>query len=232
MRFATISEMFHEFSRGRVSALYASAGTDTRPITFTHPEFFQHHGIEAPSPEFFVYVDRGATPPLSFDDAHTTITPDEVQDFEVGTLPARAFAATFRSDQYSDRTVHVVQLTGENEVVSAMMYRDRWVPDFFIGVADGCHAFGGNKHCVNDLRLHGADAATVAHAALPRWWITDHFNSADIPNPLPAGGVVGSTDEAFPVQFRKVALLSAQWGHYGRGSIPGATLFAVERVAA
>jgi hypothetical protein len=38
-----------------------------------------------------------------------------------------------------------------------------------------------------------------------------------------------SLDERFPFTYRKVALLSSDWGTYADDATAGATLFAVER---
>jgi hypothetical protein len=41
--------------------------------------------------------------------------------------------------------------------------------------------------------------------------------------------VVEPLDDSFSFAFRKIALLSSDWGTYGYGAMPGATLFRVER---
>ena len=79
---------------------------------------------------------------------------------------------------------------------------------------------------MNRLTTWGLPADTARRIPVPRWWITDHFGDASIPNPLEPGCVVRSVHAGFPHASRKVALPASDWGHYGRrGPIPGATLF-------
>ena len=139
-------------------------------------------------------------------------------------------------DQYDRDLVRPLELSQEGQqaadlggaVLIAAVQADQRVPDLFIGVCDGC-AFGGNDHCVNRLTTWGRRAGVVERIALPRWWIADHFTSANIPDPIPAGSVVTSSELGFPYQLRKRALLSTEWSRYGGWSaLGGATLFEVE----
>jgi len=113
-----------------------------------------------------------------------------------------------------------------NEAFAPIAAARAWVPKLFIGVTDGCR-LGGNRNCVNRLDLGGLSSSQADSVPLPAWWITDHFKEAVVPGSLPVGDLVSSKNSAFPAAFRKVALLSTDWGHYGHGAIGGATVFAV-----
>ncbi|HEX5557402.1 MAG TPA: hypothetical protein VFX13_07250, partial [Gaiellales bacterium] len=134
-------------------------------------------------------------------------------------------------DPWPPRNVVALSVGGKNREWAGRMRREDWVPDVFIGVCDGCRLGGTPRDfCVNRLVRHGMSAGDARATRLPRWWITDHFADAQPTGQLAVGDYITSTDPDFPVRFRKRALLSSEWGHYGHGAIPGATLFQVDPV--
>jgi hypothetical protein len=214
-----------------ITALYASAGSDTKPLTFTHPRHLADCGVSSvPSPNLFVYVDRGDDSALSFGDALTSIATVTEEPIELAGISGRLLLVHWRSETHDDRTLAVVRLRTENETLARHAWQEGWVPDLFIGVCDGCR-FGGNQHCVNKLALpRGMPESLASRVPTPRWWITDHFQGARPYGRLEPGDLVEAEDRRFPFRFKMLALLSQTWGHYRSHGIPGATLFEVERV--
>lgn len=212
-----------------VPALYASAGGDTRALVFLHPDFLRAREAAAvPAPNVFIFVDRDPQGDPSFVDGRTDLTADALERIVIAGLPGwlrkvRYTPGPEDTRGYAARSVAVIGIEASNEVVSAAMAREDWVPDVFIGVCDGC-SFGGNKNCVNDLSRRGLDAATAARVRVPRWWVTDHFKDAEW-----SGDFVISTDRSFPFRFRRVALLTTDWGRYNWGTRPGTMVYEVAR---
>jgi hypothetical protein len=225
MNFNSLSALQAGFAPGLSTALYASAGADTKALVFTHPEFYEHRSVTAVAPEFFIYVDRAPPATLSFQDAHTTIA-GQSQSGSVAGLPATFMDVTVTSDRYANRTLKVAYIQAENTDVGLLTFSEQWAPDTFIGVTDGCR-FGGNLSCVNNLSRLDLSPAQAAAVKLPKWWITDHFVNHEPFDELRDGDVVRSADPLFPVAFHKLALLSGDFGRYGRGAIRGATIFEV-----
>ncbi len=67
---------------------------------------------------------------------------------------------------------------------------------------------------------------------MPRWWITDHFRNERPYAALRNDDYIESQDDAFPFRFKKVALLSSDWGNYADAAMRGASLFEVETLPA
>jgi hypothetical protein len=219
---------------GTGSCLYASAGGDGRVLSFTHPEFLVVRGAEGvPSTGLYVLLDRDTprdTDQLTqrMGDEDTTVRVCHHEEVNVHGIQGELLAVEWNSasERFSSRMLGVLMLRTENEQASPIFRAAGWVPDLFVGVCDGC-SFGGNEHCVNRLTTWGMPTRITQTIQVPRWWITDHFAHATMPNPMCVGDVVQSVHPDFPFSFRKVALLSGAWGHYGHGPLPGATLFEV-----
>lgn len=212
-----------------VSALYASAGGDTRAIVFLHPEFLRaRKAIDVPAPNLFIFVDRDSQADPSFNDGYTDLTTETLERIVIAGLPGwlrkiRYTPGPEDTHGYAARIVALIGIEASNEIVSAAMAREDWVPDVLIGVCDGC-SFGGNKSCVNELSRRGLDAATAARIRVPRWWITDHFKGAEW-----SGDFVISADPSFPFRFRRVVLLTTDWGRYNWRKRPGTMVYEVLR---
>ena len=222
------------------TALYPCSGTDTKAFTFTHPAFFEHRGIVGiPAPNVFVFVDNQDpfdkhNPRFEFHDDRTRV---ETESFERTTVFGQAgyiFDLVWESTtspewgHLSQRKLSVLFLVADWRKFPHYFRDSQWVPDVFIGVCDGCR-FGGNAECVNELETHGVPDSLLRSIPVPRYYITDHFRNAVEVNKLEAGDLVTSRDVRFPLRFKKMALLSTEWGHYGHGTLGGATLFEVEK---
>ncbi len=230
-------------------ALYASAGQDSKVLTFLHPEFLSKRSKSQISKiDLFILLDRfyalgeehqddDVAADLSYVDEETAITQSNAQEYQVDRFPARTADITWTSHRpdVSSYETKVLFIRCDNEQFSAICQRDRWAPDVFIGVCDGCN-FGTSNHCVNELTTHGIPREMMQEVVLPKWWITDHMGNCQMldeagtsqVHQLRDGDLVRSLDPEFPVQFRKIALLSSDWGHYGCAEIRGATLFKLE----
>jgi hypothetical protein len=215
-----------------VSALYPSAGPDTKQFTFTHPEFFARRGLaEVPDPNVYVLVDVNAQPPPAFTDAATELATTDAELLTVGGVEMQLLTVRHHSDTFADRTIAVVSVTIDNREIQPIWHREDFVPDVFIGVNDGCR-WGGNpkEFCVNRLNVPPGMPQAVADAIrVPRWWIADHFMDIQAFVELGVGGLIRSSDARFPFAYRKVALLSSDWGKYAGPAMAGATLFETVR---
>jgi hypothetical protein len=210
------------------TALYPSAGLDTRPLTFLHPSVLAARAPDAgcPAPRFFVYGDRSRAFRNGFHDGRTRITIIWRRPLDAD---AKLYGLEWQSDCFESRRYVIAYFRSENGDLAALAHREGWTPDVFIGVCDGC-AFGGNPPhlCVNRLTRHGRSVQDARTVALPRWWVTDHFSDASVPDPFTLGSVVTSTDSQFPVRFRGHGCLSREWGGYRNWSaLRGTWLFEV-----
>jgi hypothetical protein len=215
-----------------VSALYPSAGFDTKQFTFTHAEFFARRGLaEVPAPNVYVLVDVRAQPPPAFTDTATEIETTDTERLTVGGIEMQLLTVRHHSDTFADRTVAVVSVTIDNREIQPIWHREGFLPDFFIGVCDGCRGGGNPKqYCVNRLNVPAAMPQALADAVrVPRWWIADHFMDVQPFAELRVGEHIRSTDPRFPFAYRKVALLSSDWGRYAGPTMAGATLFETVR---
>ena len=215
-----------------VTALYASAGADTREYTFLHPEFLSRHELsDVPAPNVFVLVDHAKQPDPEFSDPATTIETLSSEPVQASGIAMRLSRVRYTSDQFGAREIVGLTIKADNRAVQPIWHREGWIPHIFIGVCDGCR-YGGNppEACVNRLDVPpGVPLAEAAAVQVPRWWVTDHFRDNKPFNELGPGALVESTDDRFPFKFRKLGLLSSEWGRYGGTVLPGATLFEVVR---
>ncbi len=216
-----------------VSAVYPCAGQDTKALTFTHPEFLQHRLIEGvPAPNTFIYIDKEKHH-LDFSDQDTEIVVSQVEGDSFYGIEAQFYQLTWRSLAPQDwltlteRNIFAAYIVADWRCIPGLFYNINFVPDYFIGVCDGCR-FGGNDECVNELTTRGLSREDASKIPVSHYYITDHFIQAEIPNPCRNGDTIFSCDARFPFSFRKLALLSSDWGHYGGGGpLRGATLFQV-----
>lgn len=217
--------------RGDVTALYASARDDTGPFGFLHPAFLARRGVPMPAPTAYVYVDKAGPgdsfgPRLAFEDPQTRVWTSEVYEVRVAGHPAWALEVeTETGDPSERRTCRVLRIRTRNDEVFRLCAAEGWTPQVFIAVKDGC-AMGGNEGCENSLELEGSPLRYLP--GLPGWWVTDHLGRLRGGWCVP-GRLITSPDPAFPVAFRKVALLSTGWG-FERRPFCGATVFEVESV--
>jgi hypothetical protein len=223
------------------TALYASAGYDTKAISFLNPGFLMDRGVDGyNAPEFFIYIDRSYVDqspiPFSYKDENTIITTDWNIEIDYFDYAGHCIGITYDSKKYGKRRVSILFVAMENKDIFPIMQNERWIPDTFIGVCDGC-CFGGNMDgCVNTLE------PSPINMPMPKYWVTDHFSilgrgilgtfdtyRANLPNPLPVSEDVISPNRNYRYKFRKVALLSSDWGGYAshHPQLGGATLFRV-----
>lgn len=247
LRVETFAEL-EAYVAGKLSvapctALYASSGADLRALTFTHPDALAARGAPPElAPSLYVYVDRWGRwddSAYEFADGRTRIEVEQTTPLQVGRFRGRLLLVRWRAEpgsshpEFRPRLIALAVMRGQNEDVASHLALESWVPVLFIGVNDGCLGFGGNRHCVNELTVHGFPRELLQGGLVPRWWVTDHFRNA---NPVGAefrpGDYVVSVEEGFPLRFRKLAFLSSEFGtRYGTAlSLAGATLFEVERV--
>ena len=196
---------------GDSTCLYPSAGSDFKVLSLTHPHSLFTRGVHGfPEIGVYVVVDKNGFN-LSGEHLGDCQTRMEISARFKGTVsgfPAELLVVQWYSnnqeDVYASRTLAMVLLETTNQASSIQFHREGWCADVFVGITDGCR-FGGNSHCVNDLRRGGP-----ANIKVPVWWITDHFVGATLPNPMAVGDRVVS-DSDFPFVFEKAALLSSSW---------------------
>ncbi|WP_217924679.1 hypothetical protein [Miltoncostaea oceani] len=213
-------------------ALYPSAGADTMPlIQLSKARCLAAIGDGPQAVGVFAYVDNQPVleprAQLAFKDARTSI--ETAQSIPVSIAGRPAWMLSVRVTSHSERwstVCAVIRIEADNSVVASWCEKEGWRPDIFIGVCDGCGAFGGNQgRCVN--ALHGSG---FLGPQTPDWWITDHFPSAEPPRF--EGSHVLSTEDGFPYALRRVARMGGWPGGYGRWhpEVRGSTLYRVERV--
>ena len=204
-----------------ISALYVSSGTDTKAITFTHPQFLARQiGAEVEPPKFFVYVDKDVDPgsgELSFDDGRTIIRTIEQEPFDVHGFPGQLARVRMESPELDSGTaadlrgdVGLLRVQADNEAFALAALEEEWSPSCFIGVCDGCGAFGGNTRCENQVL--NLETSIPVRLRTP-WWVTDHLpGSTAHGGDDPANGdEVNSTEPEFPARLRQRAFMSTNW---------------------
>jgi hypothetical protein len=217
------------------SAIYPSSASDTKAISFTHPQLIQELAPAAGAPRIqtIIYIDQGTgssdSVPISLDyqDSQSQIQTMEVVEGRLGTLKAWRLQVLQRS-RLEPRQLTVFRVRGLNQTFGRVMKENSWSPSLMIAVCDGC-AMGGNRRCENELSEEPEARGRSKHWPGIRWWITDHFRGQTVPKRLPPGACIPLEGEPSAFRFRKMARLSLTWGGYGNWScIRGATLFRVE----
>jgi len=218
---------------GAPVALHASAGRDTRPLTFLTPTALSLRagqglaalGLPLPaSPVLHVRIDVDAQPASSMrlNDGQSRISvierPRPVIVAGIEGRLARVLVES-RDPDWQVQAPYVLLIEGANEEVGPRLARHGLRPELLVGVTDGCGAFGGNDpfHCVN--RPH-ADCMghTFAAGTRPTWLVTDHLQLHESPyftNDFVAGHTYRSTLPGARVSLRAVSRLSSAWGIYG-----------------
>jgi hypothetical protein len=199
------------------TALYVSAGVDPRALTFTHPDFMAVRGAaDVPAPNVFVYLDKRPRPaeddvPIAFGTAAdpTQIQTERMVRAEIDGCPAYVLDVRWTSTRLSDRNLRVLRIKASNRLAAQVVAPERWLPDVFIGVCDGCGGLRGNARCENDLKAWPLGAGQT----LPRWWITDHLTNAGLAHvAMPEDGevILGPTPR-FPYRVRQQSVVSPVW---------------------
>ena len=218
------------------TAVYACAGTDTKAFTFTHPDFYKHLGIKrVPSPNLFIYIDSRRNSELSFEDDATRISfVEEIKKQKIFDNAGiyRLYWESKKPKKWGalrPRDLAIIYISADWRDCAQLFRKENFVPDTFIGVTDGCR-WGGNPECVNLLAMKGVSPDVLKKIPVSKYYITDHFENARIPNPMPKGSYVRSNEEDFPLRFKKIAFLSSEWGNYADKRFGGTTLFAVQSI--
>ena len=225
-----------------VPALYVSAGGDTKPFTLLHPEFLAKQADgRLDARNAFVFVDagrpgNGENNGLAYHDGRTKITTVREETVEVANGTGSLLFVSIESDQMASRQVVVLRLRMTNEEFAQTALAEGWSPEWFIGVCDGCGAFGGNSRCESDLEPEHSIPLRLG----VRYWVTDHLPRADVQGTreggeedLVDGQLVRSRDASFPIGLRQVAFLSTHWRSNVADTIRlwgGARVFEAERI--
>jgi hypothetical protein len=171
---------------------------------------------------------------VQFSDDSTTIETVDSEPVRAGGIDMRLARVRYTSTSFARRDLAVISIKADNRHIQPVWHREGWLPELFIGVCDGCR-YGGNPSdaCVNRLDVPSDMSRSEAdQVRVPKWWITDHFRDVRSYGELRPGDHVESLDERFPFTYKKIALLSSDWGTYADSAMAGATLFSVERRAA
>lgn len=212
------------------TALYVSAGNDTKALTFLHPDYVRNKGVNNfPDIGFYIFVDKKCTNPFAFNDGKTEIhiVSEHIED--IGIHPCTVFHLKFKSNVLSEKEFIIISINCHNK---DFINTYEFLPDVFIGVCDGC-AMGGNRGCENNLNpksLHDKYIGNI-NFALPDWYVSDHFTQSRIVKTSGEFKVISVAPD-FPFEFEKLAKLTNHtiWGYYGSWTeIGGATIFKVIR---
>ena len=217
-----------------VSALYVSAGDDTKALTFTHPAFLERqagHSMERIG--FYVYVDKEEQhdAPLAFDDGRTRITTVEQRPHPVHDFEASLLRVSYESADLPSRELAVLRVLADNESFAQAALTEQWRAVCFIGVCDGCGGFGKNDRCENQFE----DPSTSIPLRLNYpWWVTDHLpgSTAQGGDDPQNGDEILSSSPDFGARLTQVAFLSTNWrSNIGKESrlYGGARLFELIR---
>jgi hypothetical protein len=186
------------------TALYASAGTDAMALTFLHPLFLKEQtGREIAGPQVFVYVDRtgpeGRQGPISFKDEETVITTKATEPWVDGPFAGHLTRVSHESSRFGCRSLAVLRIKASNQRLASLVLGEGWRPDVFIGMCDGCGAFGGNGICENHL-----PGSTLEAGCDPK-----------------NGEMISSKAAGFPVTLRQAGFLSTKWRSLTRHRLYG-----------
>lgn len=200
------------------TGLYVSAGTDAMALTFLHPQFLKEQtGRDIAGPDFFVYVDRVGPEghdPIGYRDDETTIVTEEVEPWGDGGK------VRHESSRFGSRSLAVLRVKASNRRLADRAVAEGWEPDLFIGMNDGCGAFGRNGTCENQM-TRAEDSIPVKIGAA--WWVTDHLpgSTAAAGSDPKNGEVVSSKGGEFPVDLRQAGFLSTKWRSLTRHRLYG-----------
>jgi hypothetical protein len=207
----------------KITAFYPSSGNDTKPISFLSQYFLDKRieKLNVKAPNLFIYVDEKDYGNIDFEDNDTIIEIIETVKLQEN-LNLYLIEWTSKPKKITKKLA-LIRIKAKNSQVGYEACMAGFIPDFFIGVTDGC-SFGGNDHCVNTLKYQ-------SHMNnMPKYWVTDHFTNAEIPNQLSDGDIIYSKDKNYPYCFKKIGLLSSKWGNYGHNNfLRGATLFSIHK---
>lgn len=223
-----------------ITAFYPSAGYDTAPFMFLHDAFRRHRGAWGPpTPDLYVYVDMMGPSELE----RSSLTFQERRRgnaLVVETVSSRALSiegnsssllsVAFHSDvEDEERNYAVLRIRCENRTALEMCVRATWSPDVYVGVCDGCGAYGLNYRCENTLLpdKYGRPPFLMFQET-PRWWVTDHFRPRTLWHRYASGDLI-PVPPSFPFTIQKIALLSSRWGHPWP-PLNGATSFEVRPI--
>lgn len=243
----TNMDLLDLISKAKNLVVYPCSGLDWMAITFTEKNFLEHvtkGEVVFANSDTYVFIDKQADrfyeelqgKDIAYEDKYTLIKINSCQEIKAGTLPSYLLNITWKSlkkpkwseSDLPDRSIKIILVCAHWKQFAMLLQTHRIAPYIGIGVTDG-DAFGGNDECVNSLSApRGMSAKDVT---VSRYWISDHFCCAAIPDQLKTGEYITSRDEHFPFKFRKLALLSSDWGNYGHNTtLGGATLFEIEMV--
>lgn len=236
-------------NKAKFLVVYPCAGHDWMALTFTTKEFLDYRinnetvqeTIEFHEPDTFVYIDKHQDykPLLKkrvlFEDEYTIIhilkshvieSPFK-ECYEIDVEWISKVRPDWAKEDLPSRKKKIIFIKSDWKLFSNFMYLNRIESYIGIGVTDGC-AFGGNKECVNllDIPIHGI--CSPVYIKPSQYWITDHFTGYKNLDQLRDGDYIYSIHDHFPFKFKKLALLSTDWGNYGWGCVRGATLFKIE----
>lgn len=124
------------------------------------------------------------------------------------------------SARYGLRSLTVLRAKATNRRLPRHAVSEPWKPDLFIGMNDGCGAFGRNGTCENQMT--GAEDSIPVRVGAT-WWVTDHLpgSTAEAGSDPKDGEVVSSKGREFPVDLRQVGFLSTKWRSLTRHRLYG-----------
>ncbi len=241
--FQSVSDVlaFADLPASAAWSVYASAGADTRPLVHLSSNGLAERasggcdalGLSLPAaPAMHVMVDLYVehTSPLEFKDDVTRVStlhgPEPVTlEGMSGSLSQIRFESD--CDGWKPADAWVLRLQASNEDLFRHLAESGAVPSMFIGVTDGCGAFGGlSSKCVNHLDFP-LSTVLCDSSRIPAWWVTDHFADSTPKKGIECGTVVSSINAGYPVEFVAVANFSSEWGTYRRWGFGGTWLFSV-----
>lgn len=246
-----MENLLNLLNKSEFLVVYPCAGYDWMALTFTTKEFLDYRinnddvqkKIEFYEPDIFVYIDKYVDykfllkEKLLFEDKYTVIhilkscmteSPfEECYEFDVEWTSK--FKPDWAKEDLPSRKKKLIFIKSDWKLFSSFMYFNHIKSYIGIGITDGC-AFGRNTECVNLLDTPMHKTCNLDCAKPSKYWITDHFTDYRNPDQLKNGDYIHSIHDYFPFKFKKLALLSTNWGRYGWGCIRGATLFKIEDV--